>query len=670
MSNIECTKPRKIPRVLVACIRCKTKKRKCDGCQPCQTCLSFNSECLYDRPNYSIPSMMIRESHNLNEHTQSVTINQEVSQQNRDYMQLTSTNQELRNEVDQLRRLIKEKDEQISQLQNKIHAEEKDGKESHNSLSEATFSKTFTRLLYRTSNESQEYIGAFAVISIVKAIKRIILGDENSDEQPPVILDNVPDKEGFVPMHIEEGFLDKFFSLSHNRGYFLDGVWFHKVKQKRMDERNAWEKFCFNMALGIGCRLTELLNVTTYPSPEIYLRRALKDLENAELDPMRQIQASMLIAIFVNRSYHISFYVSSWELAGLAMRKLVQYGFHRKQPVTEQQAWNYEFRKRLFWSSYNYEKLMSLSLGRPFSVADSFIDIPFPLSIEFPTEPTPDDIYKLYQLQLGQEKDPGFDQEISCFTSFINTSKVRQIESRIHLLFYSVNKCFPMADTFENLISDINNWYNSLPSRQEFDSVMKGRESYDYFELLYHRARLILFLPNIMRNAHKERDVVLNEACFSAGKICTSYKSIYRDSILEFSIVALHTVFLAGVTMVYYLRNKGSPLFMNIQHDIRACSSLLFVFSERWSEAKAYSDLFDSILEHDEYRRRDAFAKEMPSILDIPKTPPHSTPQWNSSHIPLLTNDASVIKFSLDENFWDHILLDLDSSSILTKNME
>ncbi|CUM64822.1 uncharacterized protein PRCAT00002436001 [Priceomyces carsonii] len=668
MTNIESTKRRKIPRVLVACIRCQKKKRRCDGNQPCQTCTNFSSECIYDRPNYSVPSMLSKDSQNLSTNTQSVSINEESSQQKKALQQLVNTNQELRGEIDLLLRIIEEKNEVIDKLENDVNIENENRNKSDTALSEATFTKTFTKLLYLTSHESEEYIGAFAVISIVNAIKRIILGDDKHEEFSPVILENVLDKEEFVPAHIEEGFINKFFSLSHNRGYIIDGIWFAKVKQKQTNERNSWERFCFNMVLGIGCRLTELLNVTTFPSPEIYFRRALNDLSNSELDSVMQIQACMIIAIFVNRSYHISFYISSWELTGLAMRKLVQYGFHRKQPVTQQNAWNYEFRKRLFWSCYNYEKLMSLSLGRPCSVADSFIDIPFPLSIEFPTNPTPNDHYKLYQLQLKQESNPEFEEEISCFTSFINTSKVRRIESRIHLLFYSVSNCFPVADTFENIVNDIDSWYKALPSRKEFDDIMKGRESYDYFELLCHRARLILFLPNIMRNTHRERDVILNEACLSAGKICSSYKSLYKDSILEFSIVALHTVFLAGITMVYYLRNKGDPPFMNIQHNVRSCSNLLFVFSERWSEARTYSDLFDNILKHYESHNHSSekFTKEILPMLAAPNTS-LSSPQW-SAHALLCDNEASVKKFNLDEDFWDKILHDLDSTSFLKKN--
>ncbi|WEJ92941.1 hypothetical protein PSN45_000399 [Yamadazyma tenuis] len=509
-----------------------------------------------------------------------------------------------------------------------------------NKLAETIFTEILSKVLFKTSGEENEYIGSFAVITIVKSIKTLLLGQEQEPEYLPIILDNVIGEEDFVPDRMETNFLDKFFSLAHNRGYFIDHVEFFKMMGKPVGERNSWEKFCWHMALAIGCRLVELLHVTTYPQPEVYLRRALKELVNANMNPLRQSQACLLIAVFISRSYHLSFYVSAWELTGCAIRKLVQFGYFRKQPSTLQNCWNYEFIKRMFWSAYNYDKLLSLSLGRPCSIVDNFVDLPYPISIDFPTRPVEADYQKLYQLQLQQQWEPNFKQSISGFTSFIATTNIRIIETRIHLLLYSVNNNFPIADTIETLKADIDNWYHSLPSRDEFEMVMNKRESYDFLDLSYYRARLILLLPLLMRSHNSERDSLLDQACLAAGKICSCYKKLYRDSILEFSIVALHTVFLAGITMVYYLKNKGEPTFINIQNDLRAGSSLLFVFSERWVEAKTYSDLFDSLLE------------DIDKIKNSPKE--SNIVDKADTTNPIL--DTFQTPNNLSEDFWDQIL--------------
>lgn len=467
--------------------------------------------------------------------------------------------------------------------------------------SEDAFDMSLSKLLFRSVNESHEYIGSFAVISIVKAIRRNILGDADIIEESPVILDDFRNENVVIPKAIEDSFIKKFFSLAHNRHYFMDASWFFSMVKKRIEDRTPWDCFCFNMALGIGCRLDELQNVRTYPSPDIFLRRALGFLKDCELGMLEQIQACLLISLFIGRSYHLSFYVTSWELAGLAMRKLIQYGFHRKQKLALDTAASYEFQKRLFWSAYNYEKLLSLSLGRPCCINDNFIDVPFPISIDLPLNPTGDVLYNLYELQIQQETGVEMETPLSEFSCLVYTSQVRQMEGRAHCLFYSVNKTAPIMDTFTRLDKDLDDWFSTLPDENTFNKQLKSKECYAYLNLLYHRAKLILYLPRVITQQEKhKKEKLLNQICLSAGWVCTSYKELYNASILEFSVVALHTVFLAGVSMIYYLKIIGEPKFFNIHTKIRACFSLLFVFSERWPEAKTYSHLFEILLQEAE----------------------------------------------------------------------
>ena len=634
-------------RILIACFMCKRRKRKCDGSNPCSNCKKWRCPCEYKR-NYDPNDPTIVD----------------LKANNSKVIQLVLEHSFDDGIRQQIIGLLLEKHEVISTVPVQNHLQNNDQNNLQNNpqnndhppdqlLSEKTFADVISKVLYRATDESNEYIGTFAMISMIKAIRKNLLGSD-IESQPPII-DHFDNEVTPVLEEVENGFIEKFFSLAHNRSYFLDGSWFAGIRDVPNDQRSDWELFCFNMALGIGCRLTELLKSKSQTSrPEIYLRRALKLLLNATVGVLQQIQTCVLISVFISRNYHLSFHISSWELVGIAMRKLIQHGYHRKQAITLEQAWDYEFKKRLFWSVYNFEKLLSLSLGRPFSSSDNFIDLPYPLSFETDEIPNDEDIYKLYQLQLLQEQTPDFVQEITAFTTLINTTKVRQIESRIHLLLYSVNESIPVCYSFDDLYNEIETWYKSLPSRSKFNSIMNGRESYDFFELLYHRVRLILFLPIIMKSSSTERDQLLDQACLSAGGICTSYINLHRDSILEFSIVALHTTFLAGVTMVYYLRNKGEPNFINIKHDIGACSRLLFIFSQRWNEAKPYRELFDQIFEQTEQFLHSSKNTSSLNQGDYTFTGING---WNDS----LVDKSQIINYDLDEDFWDKVLVDLNS---------
>ncbi|OWB77865.1 organic cyclic compound binding protein [[Candida] boidinii] len=675
LSNTKVVKPKVVKqnaRVFLACNRCKLKKRKCDGQLPCKLCTKSKAECEYCN---KLPLLMAadtesqQEIEKLNKEIQLIENHNELIRQENNSLKehivdskqaevdLRLKNDRLEQEITVLKSLLEKSNELHSNLlkgpSRSLHSnntsERNDSNQIISSLdeefskpgrvqeryqgshslrnneqlesrlsqkptnSEDAFDLSLSKLLFRSVNESHEYIGSFAVISIVKAIRKNILGDADIIEESPVILDDFQNENAVIPKAIEDSFIKKFFSLAHNRHYFMDATWFFGMIKKSNEDRTPWDCFCFNMVLGIGCRLDELQNVRTYPSPDIFLRRALGFLKDCELGLLEQIQACLLISLFIGRSYHLSFYVTSWELAGLAMRKLIQYGFHRKQKLSLDTAASYEFRKRLFWSAYNYEKLLSLSLGRPCCINDNFIDVPFPISIDLPMDPTSDMLYNLYELQIQQETGVKMETSLSEFSCLVYTSQVRQMEGRAHCLFYSVNKTVPMMDTFTRLDNDLDDWFSTLPDENTFNKQLKNRECYSYLTLLYHRAKLILYLPRVITQQEKiKKEMLLNQICLSAGWVCTSYKELYNASILEFSVVALHTVFLAGVSMIYYLKIIGEPKFFNIHTKIRACFSLLFVFSERWPEAKTYSHLFEILLQEAENPK--------PTLSNIPNS--------------------------------------------------
>ncbi|KAK6459505.1 uncharacterized protein RJT20DRAFT_16760 [Scheffersomyces xylosifermentans] len=109
----------------------------------------------------------------------------------------------------------------------------------------------------------------------------------------------------------------------------------------------------------------------------------------------------------------------------------------------------------------------------------------------------------------------------------------------------------------------------------------------------------MLMLPKLTSDSLPglETNQALRECCAAAGGICRAYKVLFRESFLGYSLHALNTVFLAAVTLVFYLWDLGKASLSSIQNDIRACSSLLFVFAERLPDAKSHSELFENLVE-------------------------------------------------------------------------
>lgn len=64
-------------------------------------------------------------------------------------------------------------------------------------------------------------------------------------------------------------------------------------------------------------------------------------------------------------------------LSGLALRQCLELGLHRKIRWSRMQTDHVkdELRKRVFWCSYNLDRAVAITLGRPVGIADHDIDV-------------------------------------------------------------------------------------------------------------------------------------------------------------------------------------------------------------------------------------------------------------------------------------------------------
>lgn len=67
----------------------------------------------------------------------------------------------------------------------------------------------------------------------------------------------------------------------------------------------------------------------------------------------------------------------SRSLSGLALRQCIELGFHRnpRRLRARRNSLELEMQKRLFWISYALDRCAAVTLGRPFGISDSDIDL-------------------------------------------------------------------------------------------------------------------------------------------------------------------------------------------------------------------------------------------------------------------------------------------------------
>jgi len=137
---------------------------------------------------------------------------------------------------------------------------------------------------------------------------------------------------------------------------------------------------------------------------------------------LEMVQCSSLLAFYMAQC---NCSAKSWLLCGAALRAAIDLGLHRDIQHLQLSYFEVSMRRHVFWNIYVLDRLLSISLGRPFSIEDDNIDAqlpglepqpPFPLNVGFSS------VVKLQRLngsisrtanRLEQARHRGDDQEAS-----------------------------------------------------------------------------------------------------------------------------------------------------------------------------------------------------------------------------------------------------------------
>lgn len=295
-----------------------------------------------------------------------------------------------------------------------------------------------------------------------------------------------------------------------------------------------------------------------------------------ETRSVQNIEAMLLLVI-----YHLRSATSHglWYMIGLAMRTCIDLGLHRKSSVTQLDPYTVQLRRRLFWTVYYLERAIALSLGRPVSISDRHIDIDLPLDVD-------DNIHDPAIL-VAEQSQPNTTKTttLSLFRSLL---RIRRIDSRIQNTIYRADRPLqelrPKLDKIYNLLED---WKASI--------VVRLPRDMDYAMLHYNRSiRLLIqpFLPLLPIT-----DPYYHICLRACGDICQAHKRLHQTLEYGHSFLAVQTVFVSGITMLYALwANTDKVWSVRMSNDIRACSTVLFVMTERAPWVKRYRDTFELLV--------------------------------------------------------------------------
>jgi hypothetical protein len=334
--------------------------------------------------------------------------------------------------------------------------------------------------------------------------------------------------------------LDCYLTRVHPRYPFLDRKEILDRHAKRFTQNNSSPKdqygtFKIYMIYAIGSSWLKLTGRYDYTSPENFFMTALQYISAArESHSVNNIEAMTLLVLYNFRSPSNS---GIWYMIGLAMRTCVDLGLHREAHYGNASPYEGQLQRRLFWTVYFLERVIAVSVGRPYSIADRDIDVALPLEID---DTVRDDGLIERTLAVSPSATFQASRPSSNITLGIQCFRLKRLESHIQGTIYRVDR--PIASLISKIsptLKLLEDWHRALPPSTPYES--------DYLNMHYYKSVRLLLQPFLMILPPTDPRVAL---CLQAsGQICQIFKRLHQRDSYGHSFIALHSVFIAGVTM-------------------------------------------------------------------------------------------------------------------------
>ncbi|KAL1960814.1 hypothetical protein VTO42DRAFT_5797 [Malbranchea cinnamomea] len=289
--------------------------------------------------------------------------------------------------------------------------------------------------------------------------------------------------------------------------------------------------------------------------------------------------------------------------------------------------WVRDLRRRLFWCTYAFDRLVSTCVGRPFGITDDVITTEFPSSLDdkyitksgfleppCPTTPSYKHVAHHYlKLRLLQS-------EIQQVLQYRQAQAARRANGARDSHMQDLSS--PYLQRFESFRSwrrDIHQrlfeWRASAPSSEEIGV----RFPVEFLELNYWQTVITLYRPsltvpaplvnelsprddnfsptvNCPEEAEDEDDIYLKVA--EAGqKVLRLYRQLHCIRLVNYTYLATHHIFMAGISFLYAIWH--SPLvreqltFDEVDFTVYSAISVLNDLMEKCPPAEACRDAFE-----------------------------------------------------------------------------
>jgi hypothetical protein len=385
--------------------------------------------------------------------------------------------------------------------------------------------------------------------------------------------------------------------------------------------------------------------------------------ECLEMASVSSIEILLLLALY---SLYDPDGMNSWVLTGILGRQIISLGLHRRLLRPEQSgltAEETELRARLFWSSFELDRVVASSYGLPVAINDENIDLPLP-GVTLEEFAASDLRYYKETLQVSRSVVALRDLE-------------GRILQRIHLSNSASDTGLSRSDCdiiIKGLRLQIDNWYaqGCLISHSDNDKAPL-HNTIPWLNVNYYSSLILLYTPSQFNSKFSRKQLVSLRRTIQQYVRCALV--LLEQGHLSFNRITVGRLLVIAAIMLFCLRRQRGGVTedeFKTTEEASMCIRILDAFPLNWILAQRVSIIFWRLHKVSSDREVNYFraqqgsiqsstsssgpynilspASTLPSDLQSPTLSPLSTRMRNSfqsipsAHcIKTLTNDLSLL---------------------------
>ncbi|KAI1658520.1 fungal-specific transcription factor domain-containing protein [Daldinia decipiens] len=288
-----------------------------------------------------------------------------------------------------------------------------------------------------------------------------------------------------------------------------------------------------------------------------------------------------------------------------------------------------DLRRRLWWSTYSLDRLVSTCVGRPFGVSDQVITTEFPSLLDDryitsegfkgrPAEGEP--TYKIvakhyFRLRLLQSEILQVLQYQQTQMARFNGQNTRNEYMHTQLPSPFLHRFDSFRNWRRNIDQRLYDWKNSAPTKQDSGVAFHP----EFLELNYWQTIIMLYrqslsVPSMFEGEYNTSKEVNSPSIYAAEsredeervyvkvaeagqKILRLYRQLHLMGLVNYTYLATHHLFMAGISYLYAIWHSHvvrSRLTMDeVDFTILAATSVFTDLIEKCPPAEACRDAFD-----------------------------------------------------------------------------